>query len=90
MKREASLRRVHEKGFKERVRIGGRRMGTKEEREGLIPLPNPPHPPPPPSPLPPTTSSLVLSRYDHYVGSKENNGAESDTLILALGICEFH
>ena len=82
MKREASLRRVHEKGFIERVRMRGRRMRTKEERGGVIPLSNPPPPP--------TTSSLVLSRYDHYVGSKENNGAESDTLILALGICEFH
>ena len=42
MKREASLRRVHEKGFKQRVRMGGRRMRTKEEREGggVIPLPN--------------------------------------------------
>ena len=51
MKREASLRRVHEKGFIERVRMGGKRMRTKEERGGVIPLPNPPHPPPPPPPL---------------------------------------
>ena len=40
MKRETSLRRVHEKGLKERMGMEGRRMRTKKER--IIPLPNSP------------------------------------------------
>ena len=59
-------------------------MRAKEEREGVIPLPNLPLPPPPALLLAFSPATTI------YVDSKENNGAESDTLIPALEICEFH
>ena len=72
--------------LKSECELEGEEWEQKERERDSFLSPIPLTLPPPP----PTTTSLVLSRHDHYVGSKENNGAESDTLILALGICEFH